>query len=80
MVAVGILAALKIWLSVVIFNGVNGIQGIVNEWLELAFNDNSLRNAFQLLEHSVSIVTGNTFTRRPTGSTRVTIVNVTGIK
>lgn len=49
-----IMAGLKIWLAVVLFRNLNGLQNSVENWLSNAFADSNLRNAFNVMETSVS--------------------------
>lgn len=49
-----ILAAGKIYLATVIFNGLNTIQGTVEGWVDTAFANENLRKTFHVLETLVS--------------------------
>ncbi|KAL0829452.1 hypothetical protein ABMA28_004219 [Loxostege sticticalis] len=49
-ICMAILAAGKIYLATVIFNGLNTIQGTVEGWVDTAFANENLRKTFHVLE------------------------------
>ncbi|KAL4704191.1 hypothetical protein ACJJTC_002214 [Scirpophaga incertulas] len=49
-VCMAILAAGKIYLVVVIFNGLNGLQGQVSQWIQNGFTPNDISETFALLQ------------------------------